>query len=204
MAGEPCFSACWRSVVEGASMAWALRAVSTAQHPGRVSCICRAATIAEDSQHGSIDVALAPAAMLGSLARGACKALFMEDRPAYGMCLEVPSGTKLRAGQMQWLLQQSGEYACTAYDGQLYGERLEQLSSRPRQRLAGARHLSTIMVTGGTHGLGLQSARNLSTSGCQSLVLTSRTAMLAPTDLAYLAEAGQFKTACRRRMISCL
>lgn len=196
-AQEPCSTVCWHNAVQCASMAWVLRAISSAQHPGRASCISRAVASAQDGLP-SMDISSAPAAMLGSLARGPFKALFMEDRTAYGVCLDVPAYAKLKAGQLQWLLQQSGEYSSTVHGRQLYGERLEQLPCTPRQRPTAARPISTVLVTGGTHGLGLQYARDLATPGCQSLVLTSRTAMLAASDLACLADTGQFKICCSR------
>lgn len=191
-AHDPCTTEVWQTVVHCISMIWALRAISTAKHSGRVSCIRRARTSAQGGLYSSMDEALAPAAELGSLARGPCKALFMEDRPNFGICLDVPSCTKLMSSHLQWLLQQSGEYSCSIREGQLYSERLEQLHSRPRQRPNLSRPTSTVIVTGGTHGLGLHFARSLAANGSLSLVLTSRTAVLGSAELAGFAVTGRF------------
>ena len=128
---------------------------------------------------------------LGSLALGISKTQFMEGRAGYSLCLDLHHlGTRLSALQLQWLLQDSGEYRCAVRGGQLFGERLVQAPSAPRKRQLAVNPGMACVVAGGTKGLGLQYGQQLVRQGCRALVLTSRSGLLSKQELIELAQQG--------------
>ena len=83
----------------------------------------------------------------------------------------------------------SGEYHIALCGQQAFCERL-LTAPIPRSRAVCNKKLSVI-VTGGTKGLGLEFAKNRLQSGAQVAVLASRDAVLVKEQLAKLAEGGK-------------
>ena len=169
-----------------ASMAWAYRARALAQHPCKVSLVSRG------QRHVPGWPSNGPAGSTASLALGVAKAQYMEDRGACGVSLDLPGRAKRRltTAQLQWLLCDSGEYACALRGGQLYAERLVPRPGLPRPRRLVPHPGMASLVAGGTKGLGLQYGQQLVARGCRTLVLTSRSGLLSKEQLVELAQQG--------------
>ncbi len=201
----------WQQVAHLASMCWAYRARHLARLRCKASLISRghkpvpgwpimfaSSGSSSSGDGGGGTSAAVAAAALGSLAQGASKTLFMEDREACGTSLDLPvdgSSPHLSASQLVWLLQSSGESCCALRGSQLFAERLVRQPSLPRQRLPSlsCQPGMACVVSGGTRGLGLQVAQQLVAKGCRTLVLTSRSGLLSRQQLADLAAQGELK-----------
>ena len=209
---EPCAAVQeerWQQAAHLASMCWAYRARHLARLRCKASLISRGrkavpgwptmfASSGGSSSNGGGASVPAAAAALGSLAQGASKTLFMEDREACGTSLDLPvdgSSPHLSASQLAWLLQSSGESCCALRGSQLFAERLAPQPSVPCQRLPSlsCQPGMACVVSGGTRGLGLQFAQQLVAKGCRTLVLTSRSGLLSRQQLAELAAQGELK-----------
>ena len=182
----------WQEVLHTVSMVWAYRARESARQACKVSLVSRGrAAVPGWPEPDSASVATLAAAALGSLAQGVSKTQFMEGRAGYSMCLDLHHlGTRLSSLQLQWLLQDSGEYRCAVRGGQLFGERLVQAPSAPRKRQLAVDPAMACVVAGGTRGLGLQYGQQLVRQGCRALVLTSRSGLLSKEGLIELAQQG--------------
>lgn len=192
----------WQQAAHLASMCWAYRARDLAGQRCKVSLVSRGRKavpgwpLARASSGGGSYTSWSAVAALGSLAQGASKTLFMEDREACGSGLDLPtdcSSPRLSTPQLAWLLQHSGETCCALRGGQLFAERLVRQPSVPRPRLPSldCHPGMACVVTGGTRGLGLQFAQQLAARGCRALVLTSRSGLLSREQLADFAAQGE-------------
>lgn len=201
----------WQQAAHLASMCWTYRARQLARLRCKVSLVSRgrkavpgwplsgACSGAGTSSGGSGGSASLAVELLGSLAQGVSKTLFMEDREACGTCVDLPAETSnpsLSAPQLAWLVQHSGEACCALRGGQLFAERLVRQPSVPRQRLPSLQCQPGMacVVSGGTRGLGMQFAQQLVARGCRALVLTSRSGLLGKQQLAELASQGRLCT----------
>ena len=172
----------------------AYRAHSLASRRCKLTLVTRGQRAVQPAWERSCGAAAAGGQLAGgSLALGLSKTLFMENRGAHGLALDLSpaaDGSQLTAAQLAWLLQDSREYSCALRAGQLYVERLARPWSCARSRRVVLRKGAACVVTGGTKGLGLQYARNLAHKGAGTLVLTSRSSLLTKEELIELANSG--------------
>lgn len=180
-APEPCLHA--------ASMAWAYTAAALCA----LGSAAKRHSLSLVSQ-GLLGPAGSEAAAHQALALGVARTQFMEDRGSYGVTLDLGDGVTAAQFRAVMAAGRGTEYVLAVASGRLFSEHLRRhvTPAGPHPALELQLQGKTAFICGGTQGLGLRLARQLSRAGVKSLVLTSRRGKLAAQeDERFFARHGE-------------